>query len=68
MATNPEHETFLRKLADPRYYGEQDKNGVDLSLIRESLKLSVEQRLAKASRARKSALRLREIGRQARTN
>jgi hypothetical protein len=64
MSLKPEHEAFLKKLADPHYYGEQDENGVDLSLIRRNLAMTVEERIAQASRARKSALRTLEIGRQ----
>lgn len=44
-------------------YGEQDEQGVDLSLIRENLRLSPLERLRKADRARRDALRLREYGR-----
>jgi len=58
----------LKKLADPRYYGEQDENGVDLSLIRENLKLSPEQRLERGYRARLGALELRKIGQRTREN
>jgi len=50
MKLSPEHEAYLKKLADPLYYGEQDENGVDLSLIRENLKLTPQERLRKASR------------------
>jgi hypothetical protein len=45
-------------------FPEQDENGVDLSLIRENLRLSPIERLRKAERARKSALRLQEYGRR----
>ena len=41
-------------------YGEQDGNGVDLSLIRESLRLDVTDRLRKADSARRDVLRLRD--------
>ena len=68
MDLTPEQLAVLQKYSGKHYYGEQDENGVDLSLIRENLKLSVEERLARASRARRSALRLREIGRLARQN
>lgn len=44
-------------------YGDQDENGVDLSLIRENLKLTPEERLRKGDRAWRDALRLREYGR-----
>lgn len=54
-----------RKLPPPPpRFPEQDENGVDLSLIRENLKLSVSERLRKADRAYQSYLRVREIGRQ----
>ena len=45
-------------------YGEQDENGVDLSLIRESLKLTPLERLRKADRAWRDAVRLMEYGRR----
>ena len=57
---------YLRRLKDPRWYGEQDENGVDLSLIRENLKLTPEERLLKGDRARRGAMALRECGRRQR--
>jgi hypothetical protein len=38
-------EKYLKEHCGPNNYGEQDENGVDLSLIRENLKLSPTQRL-----------------------
>jgi hypothetical protein len=67
MKLSPEHEAYLKKLADPHYYGEQDENGVDLSLIRHNMQMTVEERLEQACRARRVALRLREIGQASRT-
>ncbi|HEY4330455.1 MAG TPA: hypothetical protein VGN88_12020, partial [Phycisphaerae bacterium] len=58
MDLTPEQEAYLKKLADPHYYGEQDKNGVDLSLIRENLKLTPLERVRRGSRISKS---LREM-------
>jgi hypothetical protein len=55
---------YLRRMRDPKWYGEQDENGVDLSLIRENLKLTPEERLLRADAARRSALQLQEIGRR----
>jgi hypothetical protein len=52
-------EEYLKKMQDPLWYGEQDENGVDLSLIRANLLLTPEQRLLKGDRATKDALRLR---------
>ncbi|MBI4578216.1 MAG: hypothetical protein HY718_00845 [Planctomycetes bacterium] len=52
----------------PHYYGEQDENGVDLSLIRENLKLTPLERIRKADAARRQALKLLEYGRQHREN
>ena len=40
-------EEWIRANCGPHQYGEQDENGVDLSLIRENLKLTPEQRLEK---------------------
>jgi hypothetical protein len=48
----------------PGWYGEQDENGVDLSLIRESLKLTPTQRLRRADRAWRDTLRLMEHARR----
>jgi hypothetical protein len=57
---------YLNRLQDPLWYGEQDEQGVDLSLIRENLKLTPRQRLLRGDRARRSALRLLEYGRRQR--
>ncbi|HEX5472977.1 MAG TPA: hypothetical protein VFW73_13880 [Lacipirellulaceae bacterium] len=51
---------------DPLWYGEQDENGVDLSLIRENLKLTPAERLLRGDRARDNALVLMEYGRRQR--
>ncbi len=45
-------------------FPEQDENGVDLSLIRENLRLSPVERLRKSDQARRGALRLMRLGRQ----
>lgn len=45
-------------------YREQDENGVDFSLIRESLKLTPLERLRRAERAWRDAVRLMELGRR----
>ncbi len=50
------------------YYGEQDENGIDLSLIRENLKLTPVERIRRADTAEQEALRLLEYGRQHREN
>jgi hypothetical protein len=47
-------------------HAELDENGVDLSLIRENLKLSPAERLLKADRARDEVLRQTQINRQER--
>ncbi len=57
-------ENFLDYFERSGRFAEQDENGVDVSLIRENLRLSVHDRLMKASRARRSFLRVLEIGRQ----
>jgi hypothetical protein len=43
--------------------GQYDENGVDLSLIRANLRLSPTERARRAERARRSALRVQELGR-----
>jgi hypothetical protein len=47
---------------------EQDENGVDLSLIREALRLTPTERIRRADRARRSALRVQDIGRRTRAS
>ena len=44
-------------------YGEQNEDGIDLSLIRENLKLSPSERLEKLQRAAKSLAELRDAAR-----
>ena len=58
--------TLAQTSPSPLGYGDQDANGVDLSLIRENLKLTPRERLVRADRARRSALRLLECGRRQR--
>jgi hypothetical protein len=55
-------EEYLKKMQDPHWYGEQDENGVDLSLIRSILELTPTQRIRRSDLARRDALRLREYG------
>jgi hypothetical protein len=59
-------EEYLARLRDPKWYGEQDENGVDLSLIRENLKMTPEERLLRGDQGRRSALELMKYGRAAR--
>jgi len=51
-------------MRSPTWYGEQDENGVDLSLIRSNLRLSPLERIRKADRGRRDAQRLQELGRR----
>ena len=55
-------EEYLRRSADLRWYGEQDENGVDVSLIRDTLRLPPHERLLKGDRGRCSALELLRTG------
>lgn len=55
---------YLKKMQDPLWYGEQDENGVDLSLIRANLELTPEERLLKGDDGMYSALELRKYGEQ----
>jgi hypothetical protein len=45
METDPQEQVLAWLAAHP--YGDQDENGVDLSLLRENLKLTPHERLAK---------------------
>lgn len=53
-------------MRSPTWYGEQDENGVDLSLIRGNLKLTPEARLQRGDAYATSTLRLMEYGRKTR--
>ena len=59
-----EHDEFLARWSDPRWCGEQDESGVDVSLIRELLALSPTERVRRGDKARRDALRLHEYGRK----
>lgn len=51
-------------MRSPTWYGEQDENGVDLSLIRANLRRTPTERLRRADQGRRGALRLLEFGRR----
>jgi hypothetical protein len=55
---------YLAEHCGPHCYGEQDENGIDLSLIRENLELSPLERIRKADAAETDVRMLREIGRR----
>lgn len=55
---------LIQRYCGPHWYGEQDENGIDLSIIRENLKLTPLERIRRADRARKQILRLHEYGRR----
>ena len=63
---SPSGDNATQDSQSPLWYGEQDVHGVDLSLIRENLKLTPRERLLRADRARRSALRVMEYGRRQR--
>jgi hypothetical protein len=50
--------------SDPRYYGEYDEAGVDLSLLRYTLSLSPLERLLLMERCARDTLALVEYGRR----
>ncbi|MCW5776234.1 MAG: hypothetical protein KIS87_07345 [Phycisphaeraceae bacterium] len=47
-------------------FPEQDENGVDLTLLRENLRLTPEERIRRGDVARRQALHLMDIGRKRR--
>jgi hypothetical protein len=49
-------------------YGEQDENGIDISLIRSNLRLTPTERLEKHRRAMMAALEVRRAGRALRSS
>lgn len=58
--------TLPEYMRSPTWYGEQDENGVDLSLIRENLKLTPEERLRNGDAHAASTRRLMEHARTGR--
>lgn len=62
--TSNENAAGLGRFFGPNFYGDQDENGIDLSLIRENLKLTPLERIRKGDRARRQALKLLEYGRR----
>ena len=52
-------EEYLEKSKDPLWYGEQDENGVDLSLIRENLSRPPIERLRRGDNQSRALLQLR---------
>jgi len=61
VSSNQDQPEWL-KYCGPNWYGEQDENGIDLSLIRENLKLTPLERIRKAEAALDDVLKLREYG------
>jgi hypothetical protein len=57
-------EEYLRRMADPLWYGEQDENGVDVSIIERNLALTPTERLRRGDRATSDALQLRTHARR----
>ncbi len=57
-------EDYLTQFCGPHCYGEQDENGVDLSLIRENLRLTPEERLLRGDHARRGVLELQRHARR----
>jgi hypothetical protein len=53
-------EEYLARMKDPLWYGEQDENGVDLSLIEHNLRLTPTERLRRGDKATSDALWLRQ--------
>ena len=62
--TMPEAEASLS--ASGGALRQHDENGIDLSLIRANMRLSPSERARRAERARQAALRVQQIGRDAR--
>ena len=61
---DPMVEDLTNVSGGPTDYGEQDEAGVDLSLIRENLRATPTERVRRADRARRDALRLLDYGRR----
>ena len=57
-------EDWIRQNCGPHQYGEQDENGVDLSLIRANLRLTPEERLRRGDQATTDMINLRKHARR----
>ena len=56
---DPRLAAYLAKHCGPNHYGDQDENGVDLSLIRANLKLTPLERIRRGEQMRRQAEVLR---------
>jgi hypothetical protein len=65
-SNKPEDVAPAPRSQDAYWRSIQDENGVDLTLIESNLKLTPLERLRRGDAARRSALKLQEIGRRAR--
>ncbi len=61
---DPRLAEYLRDHCGPHHYGEQNADGIDLSLIRENLKRTPEQRLRRGEMGRRSLLWIRQNARR----
>ena len=66
QATSATLDSFPAALSFLHPYGDQDENGVDLSLLRANLKLTPEQRWLKHQRALRTILEVKHAGQRAR--
>ena len=64
MEPDPQAQALAWLKAHP--YGEQDENGVDISLLRENLKLTLEQRWLKHQCALRTVLEVKRAGERTR--
>jgi hypothetical protein len=61
---DPRLEAWIKEHCGPGCYGEQDENGIDLSLIRSNLELAPLERIRRHDAHLYDFLRLRELGRK----
>ncbi len=61
---DPRLEAWIKEHCGPLCYGEQDENGIDLSLIRSNLKLTPLERIRRHDAVLADTLRLQRIGRE----
>lgn len=61
---DPRLEAWIKEHCGPLCYGEQDENGIDLSLIRSNLKLTPLERIRRHDAAVIEILELQRIGRE----
>lgn len=61
---HPPNDPDPKRMFGPLWYGEQDENGIDMSIIYANLARTPTQRIRRANRAQRGLIRLRRDARR----